>query len=79
MSECDLEAGVPGYCCRSSHEPVTSRLCSLVVSYHLPFNLTENVSLTCAIVCVSVCFIFVEFVFGGHFVCTDHRVLPVQS
>lgn len=60
---------VPGYCRWSSHEPITSRPCSLVVSYHLPFNLTENISLRCAIVCVSVCFIFVfvEFVFGGHF------------
>lgn len=46
-SVCQASAHV---CCRSIHEPVTSAPCSSVVSYHLPFNLTENISLRCAIV-----------------------------
>lgn len=59
--------------CRATAHNVTSQ--PLVVSYHLPFNLTENMSRRCAVVCVSSVFFFllfffffcVEFVFGGHF------------
>lgn len=90
ISECYLEADVPlssrsvcqatAHMCRSFHEPITSPPRSLVVSYHLPFNLKENMSLRCAVVCVSLfLFFFVEFVFGGHFSCIDDRVRPSRS
>lgn len=72
--ECYFEADVPlkthsmcqaaAHLCRSFHEPITSRPSSLIVSYHLPFNLMEKNSLRCELF-VSV--FFVEFVFGGHF------------
>lgn len=53
----------------------TSQPCSVVVSYHLPSNLTENVSLRCAM-CRSV-FLCLEGISLCRWTCTALTVIPM--
>lgn len=65
---------VPGYC--SSPEPLTSPPRSVAVTYHLPFNLTEEISLKmCNRLCVRLFFLCSVCVRRAFF-CIDDCVLP---